>query len=505
MLDVLLVNVPQISLIYPPAATSLLKGICEANGYTASVRDFNLELAELCNNNNNTKQELDQYFSLNDHTGTLSQSTQTILDQYIDTCVDYIVATNPTWLGISVFTFQCQIFTKMLLSKLRPKFHNKIIVGGAGLSSNGIAAKQNDFGSWLVHNDLTDYYIRGEGDRALLELLSGNVTYPGINNDDFVQIDDLDAVPYPNYDDVINKNYLWSTGQPQIPVTSSRGCVRKCSFCDIHSAWKKYKYRSGRSVADEFIHHYQKYNVKNFWFTDSLINGSMKSFREFCQCLVDYYQANNLPDRYFNWGGQFIVRDAASMKAADYELAARAGMNGVAMGVESLSENVRDHMKKGFSNADMDFTLEQMHRNNMNCYFLMIVGYPTETQEDHTQGIEQFRKYQKYALDGTIYGVNLGTTASVDEGTPLYDESVSLGIEDPTGNRVAGFNWIMSTNPGLDFRERARRRIEMQEVLMDLGYTIWNGDSQLLKLKEAYDKLQQGRYKTGLRIPIAVQ
>jgi len=146
-----------------------------------------------------------------------------------------------------------------------------------------------------------------------------------------------------------------------------------------------------------------------------------------------------------------------------------------------------------------------MHRNNMNCYFLMIVGYPTETQEDHTQGIEQFRKYQKYALDGTIYGVNLGTTASVDEGTPLYDESVSLGIEDPTGNRVAGFNWIMSTNPGLDFRERARRRIEMQEVLMDLGYTIWNGDSQLLKLKEAYDKLQQGRYKTGLRIPIAVQ
>jgi len=499
MIDILLINVPQISLVYPPAATSLLKGICIQHGFSAQVIDFNLELYQQCQDKI-VAQELDQYFSLNDINAQLSNKAQQYLDQYYQQVANQIVKINPKFLGISVFTFQCQIFTQQLLQNLRPRFSNKILVGGAGLSTNGIASTQNDFGRDLLKNNLIDYYIRGEGDYALIELLKGNNNYPGINNDDQQQIDDLDKIAYPDYSDVVSLPYAWSTGNPQIPVTGSRGCIRKCSFCDIHVAWKKYRYRSGHHLAKEFIHHYQTHGIRHFWFTDSLINGSMKSFREFCQSLIEFYNQQNLPLRFFNWGGQFIVRDCRSMTVKDYQLAADAGMNGVAMGIESLSESVRDHMKKGFSDQDLDFTMEQIHANNMNCYFLMIVGYPTETKQDFEKTIQKFKEYQKYALDGTIHGINLGSTASIDEGTPLWHNMNELNL-DPDKQNI-GYNWRSLNNPSLTLLERIRRRIVLQETLMDLGYKIWNGDSQLVKLQEVYKKINDGNYKTKVNLPV---
>jgi hypothetical protein len=498
-MDILFINVPQISLVYPPAATSLLKGICEHHGYTALVRDYNLKLYNECQDQT-ISSELDQYFSLNDENQSLSVLSENYLKNYYNLVINDIIALNPQWLGISVFTFQCQIFTKQLLLKLRPVFKNKIVIGGAGISSNGIAANQNDFGRFLLENQLIDFYIRGEADINIINLLKENYDVNGINNDNMTQVSDLDSVPMPNYDDVIGLKYRYTTPTPQIPITGSRGCVRKCSFCDIHVAWPKYRYRSGRSIANELIHHYEKYKTTNFWFTDSLINGSSKSFRELYSALLTYYRDHDLPDKFFSWGGQFIVRNKSVLTEHDYESAAASGMNGVALGIESLSENVRDHMKKGFSNADLNYTLEQMHKNNMNCYFLMIVGYPTETLQDFTDGIDQFKIYQKYALDGTIYGVNLGTTASIDEGTPLFQEFHDLEHSDSS---KLGFNWTYPVNPDLTLYERIRRRIVLQETLMDLGYKIWNGDSQLIKLKESYTKINNGNYKTKVNLPIS--
>ena len=44
--DLLLINVPRISLVYPPAATSLLKGIAEQQGFSCVVKDANFELLD---------------------------------------------------------------------------------------------------------------------------------------------------------------------------------------------------------------------------------------------------------------------------------------------------------------------------------------------------------------------------------------------------------------------------------------------------------------------------
>lgn len=504
-MDLLLINLPRISLVYPPAAPSLLKGVVEKVGFTATVKDYNLNLfSEL--DDPDLFNSISNYFTITDL--KVDNKTQNIINAFYQKTVEDILKINPKFLGISVFTFECQRATEELLQRLRPVYQGKVIIGGAGLSTNGIASEKNDFGTKLRNAGLVDFFVRGEGENALVEILKRNsdiiVGFNGINNDDYEQIDNLNDIAFPNYDDIIDKPYQWATGKIQLPITTSRGCVRACTFCDIHAFWKKYKYRSGDNVASEMIHHYEKHGVQDFFFTDSLINGSLKSFRELYKTLNQYYQDNNLPDKFFSWGGQFIVRQPSQLKPVDFELAAKSGMNGLAMGVESLSENVRNHMKKGFSNSDLDYTLEQFRKNRINCYFLIIVGYPTETEDDFKEMLEMFVKYQGYAIDGTIFGVNLGGTLSIDSGTPLDIDSKNLHLDFASMSgrtELQGLDWLNKNNPNLTLLERVKRRILLQELLMNLGYTVWNGDHQLIRLKESYDRITRNSDNNKDTIP----
>ena len=491
MTDLLLINVPRISLVYPPAGTSLLKGIAEQQGFTCKVKDANYELLDSIKDTDDFE-TITNYFTIPN--AEITTHCQKIITNWYTDLVNYIVKLNPRHVGISLFTFECQVATRELCILLRKVYKGKIIIGGAGLSTTGIATQVNDFGNMLLDKKLVDYYVRGEGEYALIDILKEN-TGNGINNDNYVQIEDLNSLAYPNYDDVIKYKYHYTIDNIQLPITTSRGCIRRCTFCDIHAFWKKYTYRSGENVAKEMIFHYEKYGVRDFFFTDSLINGNLKSFRQLTQALVEYYHANKLPDKFFSWGGQWIVRTEKQLTPTDYINASKSGMSGVAMGVESLSEQVRKDMKKGFTNQDLDYTLEQFRLHGMSCYFLMIVGYPTEHDIHHLETMEMFTKYQGYAIDGTIFGVNLGGTLSIDEGSPLHKDSINHGLAPTSENEeLFGLDWTSKDNPTLTLLKRINRRLDLQELLMDLGYKIYNGDHQLTRLKAGYERIKQDTY-----------
>ena len=488
--DILLVNVPISSLSYPPAATPLLKGSLADVGISSHILDLNLDLLT------QTADDYSLYYDFFSEAVDLDFNQKEKLDAILDLWVEKILCVDAKWLGISVFTFQCQLATRMLLAKLKESLncHGQIILGGAGISTNGIASPYNDFGAEMLGQDLCNYFIRGDGEKALVELLTGNEDYPGINNDNYKQLP-LDNLPLPIYDDIINHNYQYQNGTTLLPVNGSRGCVRACTFCDIHTHWKKFTFRSGASIAKEIIHNYETYNVKHFTFTDSLINGGMSAFRELLNDLVSYYEKNNYPDAYFRFSGQFIVRNKRQQTEDDYTLMGRAGCYNMMIGVETGSDEVREHMRKKFTTDELRFVLDQFEKNGLNCYFSMIIGYPTETLFNHQETLNMFTEFQKYALNGTIIGINLGATLSVDEGTPLYMEMEDLGLEHlvDTTERV-GINWKLLTNPDLTLEERVRRRIQVQEHITELGFTVWNGDSHLKRLLKNYESIKQGTY-----------
>ena len=460
--DLLIVTAPYTETKFPLQAPAIIKASVIQHGFTANTYDINHDFLNMEQQDQQKFDILKNFFSF----GTLNAKEQyDTIDDYISNTAETVLQKfNPKYIAVSVFTYQCQSFSEIFAKKIREMDPNiKIIFGGQGITTQGINSSDN-WAKNLKSRKVIDHYIVSEGEIAVVNLLKSGKG-AGIDNSDWVQQLNLDHSPLPDYSDYNLDSYAGD----HLMITGSRGCVRKCTFCDIHKHWKKFVYRTGESIANEMIEQSRKYNKYKFHFTDSLINGSMKAYRDFITVMA---QHNRDAERKITWGGQFIVRGIKAMTESDWELTKQAGADWLALGVESGSEAVRDHMKKQFSNQDLDEFVEQAHKNKIMLEFLMIVGYPTETHDDFIETLKMFKKYKQY--QSCIKSVALGSTLGVLPGTPLADE---YG-HDLSLNGGENF-WIYAKNKSLTFRERIKRRIIAGEEIQRMGYDIGKNESQL--------------------------
>ena len=458
----------------PQAAPALLKASVNSAGFSCRTVDFNLKFY----------QEVSDYAALETYFSTgLNPEEQERADKLIANWTEHLVSLNPKFVGISVFTYQNRIATKLFCQHLRRLDKNiKIILGGQGLSDGGILSVSG-YGKQLYDQGLADFWIRSEGEVSLVELLKNNLNYPGINSDTFEQIDDLDSIPFPNYDDYDLESYENRT----LPITGSRGCVRSCSFCDIHDHWK-YRFRTGKNMTDEMLYLNKKYNISYFNFTDSLINGSLKEFRKFTNILADYNRNTANP---LQWTSQFIVRALGQVNDQYWKDIAESGAVALAIGVETGSDRVRAHMNKKFSNADLDYTMTMLDKYNITCLFLMIVGYPTETDEDFQETMDMFVRYKKY--NHIIKNVVVGSTLSILPGTPLFIDAEKSNIMlDKYEN-----NWLALDNPKLTLEKRLQWRETLKKHVLNLGYPAFNDSEHMMEI--LYNKLEMFNQRTEIK------
>ena len=243
------------------------------------------------------------------------------------------------------------------------------------------------------------------------------------------------------------------------------------------------------------LHLYKKYNVNEFNFSDSLINGSLKEFRKFIKIITDFNKTLSNP---LKWTSQFIVRDKGQVNEEYWQHIAESGGQQLAIGVETGSDSVRMHMNKKFNNADLDYTMSMLEKYNITCSFLMIVGYPTETDKDFQETLDMFARYKH--LTHIITNINIGSTLGILPGTPLYNNAKEYNIElDKYEN-----NWIAFDNPELTLEKRIQRRHILKDHVLNLGYTIPTDSTEhMLKIlganKEMFSKRLQLKKMIRLR------
>ncbi|HPD56547.1 MAG TPA: radical SAM protein [Smithellaceae bacterium] len=105
-----------------------------------------------------------------------------------------------------------------------------------------------------------DYIISGAGETQILELLEKLF---GEKPTHLPDEDNLDSYPYPVFD-LIGKI-------EQLPITTSRGCPYRCSYCSSHILNKKFLRRDPVKVADEIEHWQKNYGIINFSFYDDAL------------------------------------------------------------------------------------------------------------------------------------------------------------------------------------------------------------------------------------------
>jgi radical SAM superfamily enzyme YgiQ (UPF0313 family) len=401
---------------------------------------------------------------------------------------DQIKQLNPKYIFISVFTWQAQRFTRDFLTLWKTQSDIPVIIGGQGMTKeeNGSYSSKPVFAHEMKDKGLIAHWIRGEAETTIPAIIDGRFDVPGIDTDTMADRSDVNSHSFMDFSDFDITRYHSGYEQGVLPAETSRGCVRNCVFCDIPTWHGKFRYKNGTRLSDELIHYYEQYKVKDFFFHDALCNGSVKDFKLFNQNLVNYYKENNLPERHFKYSSHYIVRSERMMPEEDFMLMGAAGAECMVIGVESGSDRVKLDMRKGFDNADLDYNMRMFSRYGVTVYLLLIVGFPTETREDFDETLAMLKRYQPYVADGTVIGVNLGTTLTIEEGSPIWTEYSKLNIVGIDGNRPHGPDWRCETNPSLTYKERIMRRIEAQEYATKLGYTFWKGDDQLKLLMDNY-------------------
>jgi radical SAM superfamily enzyme YgiQ (UPF0313 family) len=335
-----------------------------------------------------------------------------------------------------------------------------IVVGGGGASHKE--------GRSLFQKDLIDYFVAGEGECPLLCLLksiqSGQevtanspcAVWKDSPDDSAVCLKamnpgsmDINTIPFPTFEEFDIEAY---TQRDLIPLISSRGCIRNCTFCFDSPLKKPYRVRDPEKVAQEMKYHVQRYNRKRFEFCDLLINGDLEFLDKFCTRLIDM-------DLGVAWGGQATVRK--DMSSALIKKMKRAGCGGLTFGMESFSDHVLKLMSKGSTVQDSKGMLVKVKEAGMRAEINLIVGFPGETEEDVAETIDFIR--QNFALIDKINSLNI---CSLGPGMRLFDHLEEYNIDrSMIHDWYAWFTRDMSNT----IQVRTQRHKKMASVFLELN------------------------------------
>lgn len=458
MHDMIIVHVPYMFNTNPPMAAPLLKACLAQHGIKAKAVDLNIQFL-------NSDVSTDSIIAWMQDPSSIPgiEEFRDYKSWMLNKAIELADSDAPV-IGISVFTKDSQRAAEDIIAFIKERNpRKKIIVGGLGAN---VLQSQWD-GPWyeiLHETGLTDAVIIGEGEHAIVKVIKDDLR--GIINATQLSSIELDFVPMPDFSDYDLTDYKTDIDDDSfaIPITASKGCVRDCTFCDVGKHWPRFHARNGESVAREIMHYHESYGFRYFRFTDSLINGNVKEFR-----LMNSRLAAEIPGR-IKYRGQFICKPRDQMPASDFSLMADAGAYRVQIGIESGSESVRHHMRKKFSNADIEYCTYQLHRNGIRQSWFVFVGYPTETEDDFNETLRMIEKYKHLAVDQMLQIIPTGVFQLLD-GTPMTEKKMldELEIEQHMINGYQTYNWTSKRYPDNTFEARANRFKRLVSVCREHG------------------------------------
>ena len=469
MTDIVIGIIPKIEPYAPTTGPALLKAHCEAEGFSARLIDYNLRLYRYLQR----KMKARKYYEDNDTAFTTWypqnyeypdewEELWNDIELEVKSWVKELLQINPPWVGLSLLSKVSLTVGKKFAELIKEANPNiKIVVGGG--------ATRPAMQQW-IDDGIIDYYVYGDGEFNLPALLRGETNRPGINTKEPSQLDDLNKSLFPDYSDIDFSAYEIDQQQNNIVyLTASRGCVKKCTFCDVPLLWPVFKWRSADHIWAEVMLLYHKYGRRTFRFTDSLINGNMKTFRELLHRIKIFNSKFEFEeDKEIKWWSQWIVRGRTQMQESDFRLIAESNVMELDIGIESFSEQVRWHMGKKITDEDLWWNLEMLHKYNIHYTILMITGYPTETAEDHQITLDSIRKMAELGYvnpksnkPNTAY-MSFGNMMNIAIDTKIYHQLK----DDPDFSFENDVIWTYKDNTP---EERLRRHLEANDLVSELS------------------------------------
>ncbi|MFW5895342.1 MAG: B12-binding domain-containing radical SAM protein [archaeon] len=258
------------------------------------------------------------------------QNLVRILESYGISKYDYI--------GISCYTSFQYLFSKYIAEVLKKKFPHKILFTGGYHPT----AQPKDF---IYKGSPFNFIIKGEGERALLELLkNGKKRKNNIENKrtsviKAEKVIDINKLPFPDYATYLN-NYPYKD-RFKFEIYCSRGCPYQCAFCAKNFKFRCLNFDAFKPHFDKLCNLIREYNphISKLIFADQSFNKIAIKKK-----LIEYIEKKNLYEEFM-----FSCQSRVENLTKSHE-------------IERLRKN---NFLIGFGFESADFKLlKEMHKTN---------------------------------------------------------------------------------------------------------------------------------------------
>ncbi len=262
---------------------------------------------------------------------------------------------KPEIVGVTVNTFQVK--SARTVVRMAKNRNARVIIGGP----HAIVWNKKEDGN-------ADKIVIGEGENTWLEFIGAE---PNIK--------DIDDIPCPDYS-LINMDKFTGVEPvgaiPSLAIMASRGCPYNCSFCNTPIFWgKKVRYSNPLHVVDEIEMLHNMYGINEIFFQDDTFNINHKwAFEIF----------NGLIDRGLNNEMLFKIACRVNEKLLSEEfvdLARKAGVWNIFLGIESGSQYMLDRMKKDITISEIKRAVKMIKDAGISTQCSFIVGMPGESNK----------------------------------------------------------------------------------------------------------------------------
>lgn len=267
-----------------------------------------------------------------------------------------------------------------------------LIYGGANFDGHmGI--------EYARHIDWIDYVVSGEADLAFPALLRAlarrePVGIPGVHGRGCAQestaistpiLRNLNTLPTPDYREYFSRMAQDDRsrilgGEPvKIPVEFSRGCwwgeKHHCTFCGLNALGMAYRSKSGDGAMADLELLLGQYPALHVDAVDNILD--MKYFSSLCSDLAERH-----------WDINLFFETKSNLSRAQLAMLRQAGVHRIQPGIESLSTNILELMRKG-SNKLINIRLLKWARYyGITVFWNMLTGFPGETDADYKEQLD---------------------------------------------------------------------------------------------------------------------
>jgi len=386
-------------------------------------------------------------------------------DGLFDVCIEKLRANPPLLAGITAITGRQVGYAEELARSIRSSLSVPVVWGGKHALF---------FSNELLLAGVADYVVRGDGEKAFLELacairderdlsniqglsyiVDGQIIEGSIAP--HVDLESIDSLPY----SMLKHRYLYlKRGVLTGVMETSRGCPYRCTFCynsvGLGSSWrgagakwvverlKELKVARPQTGHVDF--------VDDNFFVDK--ERALAIGRAIASEVRLHFTCN---------GGR--ISDLLRYSDDDFNELARAGLERVDIGVETASPKVRELLNKDESVDQVHEVCRKLTRAGVAPWINLMVGFPDETKEDMAKTArladELLALYSPLYLS-PIYGYKPYPK------TPLFENLRARGFELPSDSKMQKTAWSEPHSPWLKrWQKRLIANLYFYSLFMD--------------------------------------